>query len=373
VTFDVGLDSSREIDFSLYRSSMPLSRGPTLFAGLPLMPAGDLFDFFRMCRSQESVRLNWQDEKVMSDFTILSGSANRRLATSIAQLMQMPVGECVIERFPDGEISVHLGEPVRGREVFIVQPTSPPVNEHLVELLAIVDACRRSAARRITAVVPYFGYSRSDKRHGRRETIAASMVALLFQAVGIDHIVSIDLHAAQIEGFFHIAVDTLTAVPVISDALRGHLPNDVVVVSPDEGRLKMAAHYAQQLGAVVAVIHKQRKSGHETRVLRVVGDVRDRACVIIDDMISTGGTISCSIGALLEAGARPEIYVAATHGLLLPGSREKLSHLAVRGVFVTDTVSLEPWPSVVVISVAPLIASAIDRLASARSLGDLFG
>ena len=154
----------------------------------------------------------------MSAFTIFGGSAHRALAGSIAQLLHVPLGACAIEHFPEGEISVCLGEPVRGREVFIVQPTSPPVNDHLVELLAIIDACRRSAARRITAVVPYFGYSRADKRHGRREPITASMVALLLQAVGVDHLISVDLHAAQIEGFFHTAVDTLTAVPVLSDA-----------------------------------------------------------------------------------------------------------------------------------------------------------
>ena len=310
---------------------------------------------------------------MVSALTIVSGSAHRDLAGSIARLLDVPLGDCMIERFPDGEISVCLGEPMRGREVFIVQPTSPPVNEHLVELLAIIDACRRSAARRIAAVVPYFGYSRSDKRHGRREPITASMVALLLQALGVDHVVSVDLHAAQIEGFFHTAVDTLTAVPVLSEALLSRLPAEgVVVVSPDEGRIKMASLYAQRLSARVAIIHKQRQSGIETRVLRVVGEVRDQPCVIVDDMISTGGTISKSIAALLEAGARPEIYVAATHGLLLPGAREKLSHDSVCGLLVTDTVPVEPWPGLSVISIAPLIAGAIERLVGKQAGGDLF-
>jgi ribose-phosphate pyrophosphokinase len=319
-------------------------------------------------RSPDQVR------KVMvSDLTIFSGSAHRDLAGSIARLLNVPLRKSTTERFPDGEISICLGEPVRGREVFIVQPTSPPVNDHLVELLAIIDACRRSAAQRITAVVPYFGYSRSDKRHGRRESITASMVALLLQAVGVDHIMSIDLHAAQIEGFFHTAVDTLSAVPVLSDALRSRLPADgAVVVSPDEGRIKMAGLYAQNLAAPVAIIHKQRESGTETRVLRVVGEVRDRPCVIIDDMISTGGTVSRSIAALLEAGARPEIYIVATHGLFLPGAREKLSHDSVCGILVTDTTPVEPWPGLSVISIAPLIAGAIERLAARHAGGDLF-
>jgi ribose-phosphate pyrophosphokinase len=308
----------------------------------------------------------------VSDLTIFSGSAHRDLTGSIARLLNVPLGKSTTERFPDGEISVCLGEPVRGREVFIVQPTSPPVNDHLVELLAMIDACRRSAAQRITAVLPYFGYSRSDKRHGRREPITASMVALLLQAVGVDHIMSIDLHAAQIEGFFHTAVDTLTAVPVLSDALRRRLPPDAVVVSPDEGRIKMASLYAQNLAVPVAIIHKQRESGRETRVLRVVGEVHDRPCVIIDDMISTGGTVSRSIAALLEAGARPEIYVVATHALFLPGAREKLRHHAVRGVLVTDTIPVEPSPGLSVISIAALIAGAIERLAAKHAGGDLF-
>ena len=343
-----------------------------------LPDADGILRILRNIRSQQKTRPIVQPDanrKAMSAFTIFGGSAHRALVASIAQLLHVPLGACAIERFPDGEISVCLGEPVRGREVFIVQPTSPPVNDHLVELLAIIDACRRSAARRITAVVPYFGYSRADKRHGRREPITASMVALLLQAVGVDHLVSVDLHAAQIEGFFHTAVDTLTAVPVLSDALRSQLPaTGTVVVSPDEGRVKMAGLYAQELGAAVAVIHKQRQSGVETRVLRVVGEVRDRPCVIIDDMISTGGTIFRSVTALLEAGARPEIHVAATHGLLLPGAREKLSHNSVRKVLVTDTIPvLEPWPGLIIVSVAPLIASAIDRLAGGQSFGDLFG
>jgi ribose-phosphate pyrophosphokinase len=308
----------------------------------------------------------------VNDLTIFSGSAHRDLAGSIARLLNLPLGKSTTERFPDGEISVRLGEPVRGCEVFIVQPTSPPVNDHLVELLAMIDACRRSAAQRITAVLPYFGYSRSDKRHGRREPITASMVALLLQAVGVDHIMSIDLHAAQIEGFFHTAVDTLTAVPVLSDALRRRLPPDAVVVSPDEGRIKMASLYAQNLAVPLVIIHKQRESGRETRVLRVVGEVRDRPCAIIDDMISTGGTVSRSIAALLEAGARPEIYVVATHALFLPGARQKLSHHSVRAILVTDTIPVEAWPGLSVISIAPLIAGAIERLTAKHAGGDLF-
>jgi ribose-phosphate pyrophosphokinase len=296
-------------------------------------------------------------------FTIFAGRANVALATSVVVEMGMRLGACSVERFPDGELSVRLDEPVRGREVFIIQPTSPPVNDHLIELLAFADACRRASAAHITAVMPYFGYSRADKRHGRREPITASMVADLTQAVGVNHVVTIDLHAPQIEGFFHIPVDSLTAAPVMVEALRPGLSAETVVISPDAGRVRMATEYARLLGASVAVLHKERASGVETRVTRVVGDVRDRPCLIIDDMISTGGTVVESVEALLEAGARPEITVAATHGILLAGAREKLTRPKMREVLVTDTVAppAHDWPQLRVVSVAPLIASALRR------------
>jgi ribose-phosphate pyrophosphokinase len=301
-----------------------------------------------------------------NSFAIFAGRANVALATSVAVEMGARLGACSVERFPDGELSVRLDEPVRGREVLIIQPTSPPVNDHLIELLAFADACRRASAAHITAVMPYFGYARADKRHGRREPITASMVAALMQAVGVNHVVTIDLHAPQIEGFFHIPVDSLTTAPVMVEALRPGLPPDIVVVSPDAGRVLMATEYARLLGAPVAVLHKERASGVETRITRLVGDVRDRPCLIIDDMISTGGTMAESVEALLDAGARPEIIVAATHGLLLAGAREKLARAVTREILVTDTVALpaHDWPQLRVVSVAPLIASALRRYLS---------
>jgi ribose-phosphate pyrophosphokinase len=213
-----------------------------------------------------------------NSFTIFAGRANVALATSVAVEMGARLGACSVERFPDGELSVRLDEPVRGRAVLIIQPTSPPVNDHLIELLAFADACRRASAAHITAVMPYFGYSRADKRHGRREPITASMVAALMQVVGVNHVVTIDLHAPQIEGFFHIPVDSLTAAPVMVEALRPGLAPETVVVSPDAGRVLMATEYARLLGAPVAVLHKERASGVETRITRLVGDVRDRPC-----------------------------------------------------------------------------------------------
>jgi ribose-phosphate pyrophosphokinase len=311
---------------------------------------------------------------MMADFTLLAGSANAALASTIAAQLGARLAACTVERFPDGETAVRLDEPVRGRDVYLVQPTAPPVNEHLMELLALVDACRRSAAGRITAIVPYFGYARSDKRHGRREPITASLVAQLMQAAGIDHVVTIDLHAAQIEGFFHIPVDSLTAVPTLCAALAERLPSDAAIVSPDTGGVKLAIEYARRLGHPVVVLHKRRVSGTETEVTHVVGDVRDRPCLIIDDMISTGGTLARGVEALLGAGARPEMVVAATHGLFVGPARARLEHEAIREILVTDTVaaSQASWPRLRVVSVAPLLAAAIRRLRADGSLGDLY-
>lgn len=309
------------------------------------------------------------------EFTIFTGTANPALAVKIARELGIQVGACVVNRYPDGDVAVQLLDSVRRKEVILVQPTSPPVNEHLVELLALADACRRAGAARMTAIVPFFGYGRADKRHGRREPIMARVVADLLEAVGISHIVTVDLHTPQIEGFFHVPVDSLTAVPTLCRALRDRVPANIAVVSPDVGRVGMATRYAEQcFGASVVVLHKRRVSGSETKVTHVVGDVSGRACLIVDDMISTGGTVAESITALLDAGARPEIMVAATHGLFVLDARKKLGHPAMRELFVTDTVSTTEtdWPRLRVISIAPLIAGAVKRLLADGSLAELY-
>lgn len=307
------------------------------------------------------------------EFIIFGGTANPALATAVARALGIRLGRSTVERFPDGELTVNLLEVVRRKEVFIVQATAPPVNEHLIELLAFTDVCRRASAAHISAIVPYFGYARADKRHGRREPITASMVAEILQAVGVNHVITIDLHAPQIEGFFHIPVDSLTAVPLMCDAIRPHIPAGTVVVSPDSGRVRMATQYAQRLKTSLAVLHKMRESGTKTHVTHLVGHVRDRPCLIIDDMISTGGTIAESISTLVAEGARPEIYVAATHGLFLAGAREKLANASVMRVFVTDTVERtdRSWPPLEIVSIAPLIAGAIQRVIADGSMSDL--
>lgn len=300
---------------------------------------------------------------------VFSGRASRRLGAAVARELGVPLGAAAIGTFPDGEVDVHIDESVRRRDVFVIQSTSPPVNDHLMELVAVADACRRASASHITAVIPYFGYSRSDKRHGRREPINARLVADLVAASGIDHVVTLDLHSEQIEGFFRIPVDAATAVPLLCDAVRPVLPEGTVVVSPDAGRLRMATDYAARLDTSVVLLHKTRQSGRDTRVTHLVGDVRDRACLIVDDMISTGSTIAEAVAGLRRAGARPEIFVAATHGVLIGSARETLGGLGLSELFVTDTVEHEASNSidVHVVSVAPLLAATIRRLAGNRT------
>lgn len=307
------------------------------------------------------------------EFLLFSGTSSPALAAGVAVELGVRPGRCTIARFPDGEVEVRLDEPVRGREVVLIQSTGPPVNENLMELLILADACRRSAAARITAVVPYFGYARADRRRGLREPITASLVAQLIQSAGIQHLMTLDMHSAQMEGFFWIAVDGLTAVPMLVDALRGRVPEGAVIVSPDTGRVAMATDYARQLGGTVAILHKRRESGTETTVTHVVGDVRDRPCLIIDDMISTGGTIARAVEALLLAGARPEIFVAASHGLFVGDAWSNLGHEAIREVLVTDSVvpaggDRRLW----VVGIAGLLAAAIRRVLSGESLSELY-
>jgi ribose-phosphate pyrophosphokinase len=305
-------------------------------------------------------------------FVVFTGSANPELGAAVARDLGARPGACSVDRFPDGEVAVRLLEPVRRREVFLLQPTSPPVNDHLVELLALADACRRAAAARITAIVPYFGYGRADKRPSRREPITGRIVADLLEAVGVNHVVTVDPHTPQMEGFFRVPVDALTAAPTLCAALRDRLPQDAVVVAPDVGRVPLASRYARCLGLPVIVLHKQREGGAETVVTHVVGDAWGRGCLIVDDIISTGGTVVESIRALLAAEARPEFLVAATHGLLLPGARDRLQRAGVLELNVTDTVPATGggWPPVRIVSVAPLIACAVRDGLAGESAGE---
>ncbi len=303
-----------------------------------------------------------QVKRIMNqNLMVVSGTANRDLAGAIARLLDVNLAKCRVERFPDSEVNVELGESVRERRVFIIQPSCPPVDQHATEAFAIADACRRAAAMAVTWVAPYFGYARGDKRRGRRCALMGRLIADFAEQAGISQLIAVDLHSPQVEGFFRAPVENLTAVPVIADALKENLLAESVIVSPDAGGIKLASAYGARLGCPVAVLHKERLDGATTAITKVVGTVRGRACVIVDDMISTGGTIKNAIEVLLQAGASGGVTVAATHPVFTPEAQQNLNHPAIQQIVVTDSIPMSPhdWPQVKVVSLSPLLASTI--------------
>ncbi len=309
------------------------------------------------------------------DLRLYCGTANPDLGRAMAARLRTPLGKRKLQRFPDGEVHVRLEETVRGSDVYLLQSTCPPVDEHLMELLVMIDACRRAAAARVTAIIPYFGYSRQEKKSMGREPITARLVADLLACAGTNRVVSIDLHAPAIQGFFNIEMDHLTAVQILIEHLQRHHEPDRVVVSPDTGRVKLAERYARGLGLPLVVLHKERLEVGEVEVRRVIGDVSGRRPIVIDDMITTGGTVDEAVHALLEAGAKPEVTVAATHGLLVGKAMERLANPAIAEVVVTDTVPVPPakrLPKLRILSVAGLLAEATRRLNENRSISALF-
>lgn len=303
---------------------------------------------------------------------LLSGDANVPLAAAIADRLGITLAPRLLERFPDGEVHIEIQADVRGADTYLIQPTSLPVGENLLELALFADACRRAGAARLTAVIPYFGYARQDRRVHDGEPLGAAVLAALIAAAGIERVLAVDLHAAAIEACF-TALAHLTAVPLLTEALRAHADAHAVVVSPDLGAAKLAERYAAALCLPVAVVHKTRLSGTEVAVRRLVGDVRGLRPIIIDDMISTGGTIAAAVKALVDAGCIPEVTVAATHALLVGPARDRFATLPIKRLIVTDSVATAPDAGVPVstVSLAPLLAEAIGRLAGEQSLRDL--
>jgi ribose-phosphate pyrophosphokinase len=310
------------------------------------------------------------------DFMLIAGTANAALAARVADAAGLPRGRCDIERFPDGEVSVEIGESVRGRDVILFQSTSPPVNDHLMELVLLADACRRAAAAHVTAIIPYFGYARSDRRQGRRAPVSARVAADLLESAGVGHVVTVDVHAAQIEGFFRVPTDDVSAMPLLAGALDGTLADDAVVVAPDLGAVKRARTLSRQLERDMALCLKQRHSGSEVEVTGVVGNVAGRSCVIVDDMISTGGTVAECARALREAGAREIVAVVATHAVFAPGALSRLTGADVSRVVVTDSVApadavAHEATQVRIVSIAPLLTQVIHRITTGDSLRTL--
>ena len=307
---------------------------------------------------------------------ILAGSANLSLAENIARNVNGKLVQRVLERFPDGELHIELQESVRGHDVYLVQPTCPPVDEHLFELLLMTDACRRAGAVHLTAVIPYFGYARQDRRAHGREPLSVRLIADLLATSGIQRMVAVDLHSQGVESAFAIPVEHVSAVPILAEAVRPSVPRNAVIVSPDLGAVKMAERYAKLLDLPVAIIHKTRISGAEVSVQRIVGDVRDKQVLVVDDMISTGGTIEKAIKALLEAGCLSSgIKVAASHGLLVGPAAERLGKLPIEKIYVSDSVPTPdrfPVP-IEVSSLAGLLAETIQRLHASESIAGLIG
>jgi ribose-phosphate pyrophosphokinase len=309
------------------------------------------------------------------NLTILTGSANLALAQAVAQSLGATLGACDLQRFPDGELHVALQQSVRGDDVYLIQPTSPPAEAHLLELLFLADACRRSGVARLTAVLPYFGYARQDRRANVGEALGGRIIADLLATSGLHRIVAVDLHTAAIEGFFAIPLEHLSAVPVLAEAARSDVNEKTIVVAPDLGAVKRAARYASLLDRPVAIVHKIRVSGEAVTVTGITGDVRGCAPLIVDDMISTGGTIEAAVKALLAAGCLPDVTVVASHALLVGPAASRFQSLPIHRLIVSDSLVVPsgfPIPTQIV-SLSPILANAILRLHRDESLGDLVG
>ena len=304
--------------------------------------------------------------------TVVAGPASAGLGAEVSALLQIQALAYECQRFPDGEMQVDLRDSVRGRDIYVLQATCPPVDRHLVELLLLADACRRAGAARLTGVIPYFGYARQERRTERR-SLGARVAADIVATGGFDRLMLIDAHTPAIEGFFNVPIDHLTAVPLLAAAAKPFVDAASVVVAPDLGAVKLAREYSRLLQAPMAFVHKTRLSGHAVAAHGVIGDVRNRTPLIVDDMLSTGGTIAAAVRALREAGALEPLTVAVTHALLVGNARDVLHPLPIRRLIVGNTVAVENAGDLPleVTSVAPLIATAIRRNHYDESLADL--
>ena len=309
------------------------------------------------------------------ELKIWCGTANPDLGEEIAAYLSIPRGKVTSTRFADGEIYVRFEENARGVDAFVVQPTSHPVNETLMELLIMLDALRRASAGRITAVMPYYGYARKDKKDAPREPITGRLVADLLISAGANRVLTVDLHAGQIEGFFNIPVDHLRAMPLFADYLREKDLRNAVVVAADDGAVKRSKQLADRLDLPLAIIFQRRVGADEKEPIEIVGDVEGMIPVMIEDVIDTAGTLSGAIDVLVRKGARPEVYICATHAVFAGQARQRLDRTEVREVIVTNTIPLPPekmLPKVTVLSAAPLLAEAIRRIHLNQSVSMLF-
>ena len=307
---------------------------------------------------------------------LVAGNSNPRLAEAIAARLRTPLAKAVVRRFADMEIFVEILENVRGADVFVVQSTSYPANDHLMELLIIIDALRRASARRITAVVPYFGYARQDRKPGPRTPISAKLVANLITNAGVDRVLTLDLHAGQIQGFFDIPTDNLYAAPVMVRDIRERFDlSNVMVVSPDVGGVVRARGLAKRINAPLAIIDKRRERAGDSEVMNVIGEVDGRTCILVDDIVDSGGTLVNAADALIEKGAR-EVYAYITHGVLSGGAVARITASQLKELVITDSIQASEAVRVAVnirgLSIATLIGDAIGRTAAEESVSSLF-
>jgi ribose-phosphate pyrophosphokinase len=308
------------------------------------------------------------------DLKLFTGNANPSLAEEIARYLHLPLGDVEVSRFSDGEVFVQVNENVRGTDVFVVQPTCPPVNDNLMELLVLIDALKRASARRITAVLPYYGYGRQDRKVQPRVPITAKLVADLLTAAGVDRVLALDLHAGQIQGFFNIPVDHLFAAPVFVDYLGKKDLRDAVIVSPDAGGVERARAIAKRLRAGLAIIDKRREGPNQAVAMYLIGDVRDKDTVVIDDMIDTAGTLTQAVGALEREGAR-RILACGVHPILSGPALDRLKAAPLEEVVVTNSIPVpegKRLPHLTVLTVAPILGEAIRRIHDEESVSTLF-
>jgi ribose-phosphate pyrophosphokinase len=312
----------------------------------------------------------------LNNIKIFTGNSNVALVEKVCEYLSIPLGKATVGRFPDGEIDVKVDEDVRGSDIFIIQPTCAPVNDSLTELLILIDCFKRASSARITAVLPYYGYARKDRKDEGRVPITAKLVANLITKAGADRVLTMDLHAAQIQGFFDIPVDHLLAFPVILEYYREKDLSDFVVVSPDVGGIKIARQYSNHLNMRLAVVDKRRMGPEEIEVGFVIGDVEGRNAIIIDDLIATGGSICQAARVLKEKGAK-DIYVGATHPVLCGAAVEKLAEAPIKEIAVTDTIPLNDHAKslgakIKVLSVSGLLGEAIKRIHTNMSISSMF-
>ncbi|MGD9106581.1 MAG: ribose-phosphate pyrophosphokinase [Desulfobacterales bacterium] len=311
----------------------------------------------------------------MIDFVIFSGNSNPDLSRKICEYIHVPLGGEKVKRFSDGEIQIEIDENVRSKDVFVIQSICFPVNENLVELLLMLDALKRASANRITAVIPYYGYSRQDKKVAPRVPISAKLVADILTVAGATRIITMDLHAGQIQGFFNIPVDNLFAAPVIIDYIRKEFNNDLVIVSPDAGGVERARAFAKRLNAGLAIIDKRREAPNQAKAMAVIGDVTDKIVVILDDMVDTAGTLVEAAGAIMKNGAR-EIHASCSHAVLSGPAIERIEESELKTLVVTDTIPLskdaKACDKIQVLSISELIGEAIIRSFKGDSVTSLF-